>query len=184
MQTGRGMGNGQYGGDRDRSCGVPRAGAGRGDHVLAGKVGRDAAVVRRPQHATGIAATTDIDAALRSATRWPTWPPATSSRRGGRRHRALPAGRTHVVTPSLYSLYDPARRRRNADRLAAPPRRAGPRCSSAASTRLGQRRARGYRRRLCTRIDPSLPGDLRYSTPTSRRGAGVVWFAVRWMRCR
>ena len=74
------------------------------------------------------------------------------ARRGRQRHRAVPAGGQHVVTPSLYSLYDPVRAAgmgRAADRA---PRRAARRCSSAGWTRAGATTRSVIAAGLCTRI--------------------------------
>ena len=91
------------------AVGVSRAATGRRHHVLAGQ-GRERT---RPTFAgldepTGVTPRRTSTRRWRTATRWPTWPPGDirPDEAINDIERCLRAG-AHVVTPSLYSLYDP-----------------------------------------------------------------------------
>ena len=129
------------------------------------KDGKDAATFARLDSETGVSATTDVDAALAGcdAVAYMASGDIRPDEAVKDIERCLRAGK-HVVTPSLYSLYDP----RSAppewvERLTAG--RRGGRRDVARQRRgpgLGQRRPRGHRRRA-VHPDPvhPLPGDLR-----------------------
>ena len=120
----------------------------------ADKDGKDAATFARLDAETGVSATTDVDAALAGsdAVAYMASGDIRPEEAVAEIERCLRAGK-HVVTPSLYSLYDP----RSAppewvERLTAP-RKAGRRCSSAAWTRAGADDALAViAAGLCTRI--------------------------------
>ena len=109
-------------------------------HVVAGsKTGRDAATFARLDAATGVSATTDVDAALADcdAVAYMASGDIRPEEAVDDIERCLRAG-NHVVTPSLYSLYDP----RSAppewvERLTAAAEEGGATLWSAASTRAG-----------------------------------------------
>ena len=116
------------------------------------KEGKDAATFARLDAETGVSATTDVDAALAGcdAVAYMASGDIRPDEAIADIERCLRAGK-HVVTPSLYSLYDPRsgaagvggaphRGRRGGRRVTARQRR-GP--------GLGQRRARRHRRRAC-----------------------------------
>ena len=92
------------------------------------KGGKDAATFAGLDEPTGVTATTDVDAALADcdAVAYMASGDTRPDEAINDIERCLRAG-AHVVTPSLYSLYDPR----------SAPRRAAPRCLSAASTPAG-----------------------------------------------
>ena len=146
------------------------------------KAGKDAADVRRARPSRpGVAATTDVDAALAELRRrrlhgLRRHPP----RGGGQRHRAVPAGgRARRDAVAVLALR-PALRAAGMGRAADRGRRGGRRHAARQRRRprLGQRRARGHRRRA-VHPDPDhpLPGDLRLlDLRPAVRGEGVVRF--------
>ena len=156
--------------------GVSRAGTGRRDHVVAGQgwhatppsfAGLDAE--------TGVLATTDVDAALADcdAVAYMASGDIRPDDAVADIERCLRAG-AHVVTPSLYSLYDPRSAPQEwVDRLTAAAEEGG--ATPAGQRRrpgLGQRRARRHgRRAVHAHQDHPLPGDLRLLDlrPAARR---------------
>jgi len=154
------------------------------------KDGKDAATFGRLDSETGVSATTDIGAALAGcdAVAYMASGDIRPDEAVNDIERCLRAGK-HVVTPSLYSLYDP----RSAppewvDRLTRG-RRGGQRGAARQRRRpgLGQRRARGDRRGAVhqDQVD-SLPRDLRLlHLQPAAFCAGALWFlGVRWMTSR
>lgn len=103
------------------------------------KAGRDAATFAGLAADTGVIATTDVDAVLGAcdAVAYMASGDIRPDEAVNDIERCLRAG-AHVVTPSLYSLYDPRSAPKEwVDRLTAVAERAAPRCWSAAWTPAG-----------------------------------------------